>query len=348
MELLSVTRLPEGPEWSYEVKLDGYRAQAIHGARLRLLSRRGKDFTSQFAETYRALASAVPAGSIIDGELVALDAQGRPDFQSIQNSRSSGASVVFFAFDILMLAGRDVRMLPLLDRRQLLRDALRTSDLVQVSESFSIPAAQMIALAREHGLEGVVAKQAEQPVRVGSAIRSVAEAVPHAGAGVRGGRLSRRATTVSIPCSSAFIGGADCTSARAFGLASFLRRGVAPLHPPGAAHHRPMPFRQCPRVVAGTVGSGTYSGEDEELRVGAPAIGGPVLLSRVDRERSPAARELHRCARGYGRSRGREGNMTDKDDDLLLEWVALHHRLVPVFRRMNVAFTSRKLTDIAF
>jgi bifunctional non-homologous end joining protein LigD len=84
MELLSVTRLPKGPEWSYEVKLDGYRAQAINGVRLRLLSRRGKDFSSQFADTHRALIPAVPAGSIIDGELVALDAQGRPDFQSIQ------------------------------------------------------------------------------------------------------------------------------------------------------------------------------------------------------------------------------------------------------------------------
>src|ERR1700744_105979 len=56
MELLAVTRLPEGPEWTYEVKLDGYRAQAIHGARLRLLSRRGNDFSAQFRETTRALA----------------------------------------------------------------------------------------------------------------------------------------------------------------------------------------------------------------------------------------------------------------------------------------------------
>jgi ATP-dependent DNA ligase len=117
MELPAVNQLPDGPEWAYEVKLDGYRAQVIHGARLRLLSRRGKDFSSQFAETYRALASAVPAGSVIDGELVTLDARSRPDFQSIQNSRTSGASVVFFAFDILMLAGRDVRMLPLIERR---------------------------------------------------------------------------------------------------------------------------------------------------------------------------------------------------------------------------------------
>src|ERR1700761_7668358 len=103
MKLLAVTRLPEGSDWCYEVKLDGYRAQAIRGVRFRLLSRRGNDFSAQFRETTRALASAVPGGSVIDGELVAMDAQGRPQFQLLQNSRSSGAPVVFFAFDILML-----------------------------------------------------------------------------------------------------------------------------------------------------------------------------------------------------------------------------------------------------
>ena len=159
MELLAVTRLPEGREWTYEVKFDGYRAQAIHGTRLRLLSRHGKDFSSQFRDTYRALASAVPLGSVIDGELVVLDPQGRPSFQLIQNSATSGAPVVFFAFHIPMLAGRDMRMLPLNERQPLLRDAIRISDLVQMSESFSIPAAQMIALGKEHGLEGVVAKR---------------------------------------------------------------------------------------------------------------------------------------------------------------------------------------------
>ena len=60
MKLLPVTWLPEGPEWTYEVKLDDYRAQASQGARLRLLSRRGKDFSTQFRETCRALASGHP------------------------------------------------------------------------------------------------------------------------------------------------------------------------------------------------------------------------------------------------------------------------------------------------
>ena len=103
------------------MKLDGYSAQAIHGTRLRLLSRRGKDFGSQFTETYRALASAIPVESIVDGELVALDAQGGPDFQALQNSKTSGALVVFFVFDLLTFAGRDVRMLPLIERQKLLR-----------------------------------------------------------------------------------------------------------------------------------------------------------------------------------------------------------------------------------
>lgn len=159
MELLAVSRLPEGLDWAYEVKLDGYRAQAIHERRLQLLSRRGKDFSAQFPETHRALTAAVSPGSAIDAELVALDPQGRPSFSLIQNSRSSGAPVVFFGLDLLMLAGRDLRLLPLKERQQLLRDMLRPSELVQVSESFQVPAAQMISLAQQYGLEGVVAKR---------------------------------------------------------------------------------------------------------------------------------------------------------------------------------------------
>ena len=88
-----------------------------------------------------------------------MDAQGRPQFQLLQNSITSSAPVVFFAFDILMLAGRDVRTFPLNQRQQLLRDSVRTSDLVQVSETFHIPAKRMIDLVEEHGLEGVVAKR---------------------------------------------------------------------------------------------------------------------------------------------------------------------------------------------
>ena len=160
MECLHTDRLPEGPDWIYEVKLDGYRAQALHAAKAtRLLSKNGKDLGGRFPGVALALASSLPAGSVADGELVALDAAGRPSFSLIQNSASSGATFVFFAFDLMSLAGRDLTNEPLAERRRLLKQNLQVSDTVQLSESFTIPAAQMLALIREHGLEGVVAKR---------------------------------------------------------------------------------------------------------------------------------------------------------------------------------------------
>ena len=95
-----------------------------------------------------------------------------------------------------------------------------------------------------------------------------------------------------------------CASVRAGFFPAFRRKA---LFPSATAHHRPLLLRERSRVIAGPVGSGTHSGEDEELRVGASANGGPVLLSGVDCERSPAACEQCRCARGRGRTGGREG-----------------------------------------
>ncbi len=91
-----VAKLPEGPEWSYEIKLDGYRAQALsETSGVQLLSRNGKDLGKRFPEVVAALARAIPHGSIVDGELVALDATGKPSFSLIQNSATSGATFVF-------------------------------------------------------------------------------------------------------------------------------------------------------------------------------------------------------------------------------------------------------------
>ncbi len=160
MECLLVSTLPEGPEWVYEIKLDGYRAQALcHGRTAQLLSRNGNDLGHRFPDLVSDLASCVPAGSILDGELVALDAFGKPSFSLLQNFTTSGAAVVFFAFDLLQLEGRDLGCLPLADRRELLQKHLGTTDTVQLSESFQIPARQMLELVRTHELEGVVAKR---------------------------------------------------------------------------------------------------------------------------------------------------------------------------------------------
>src|ERR1700743_2490504 len=119
MECLMISKLPEGPEWSYEIKLDGYRTQVLsQGDKTQLLSRNGKDLGARFPAVLAALKSAIPSGSIVDGELVALDSSGKPSFSLIQNSATSGATIVFFAFDLLTLAGTDLTRRPLSERRK--------------------------------------------------------------------------------------------------------------------------------------------------------------------------------------------------------------------------------------
>ena len=147
MECLLVSKLPEGPDWVYEIKLDGYRAQALcDGTTTKLLSRNGNDLGLRFPAMVRSLAAAIANGSIIDGELVALDSQGKPSFSLIQNSATSGATLVFFAFDLLQHEGQDLTRRPLSERRELLRRSLRSSDSVQLSESFEIPPSRCLRL----------------------------------------------------------------------------------------------------------------------------------------------------------------------------------------------------------
>jgi DNA ligase D-like protein (predicted ligase) len=160
MEGLMVAKLPEGSEWSYEIKLDGYRAQALcDGDKTQLLSRNGKDLGKRFPAVVAAMARAIPQGSVVDGELVALDTDGKPSFSLIQNSATSGATFVFFAFDLLTLAGTDLTSKPLSERQGLLRKASTQNNTVQLSQGFHIPAKQMLEMVRSHGLEGVVAKK---------------------------------------------------------------------------------------------------------------------------------------------------------------------------------------------
>src|SRR5215831_8313693 len=136
--------LPTGPEWSYELKLDGYRGLAIKtGARCKLLSRNRKDLSTRFPEITRAL-QPLPDDTMIDGEIVALDAEGRPSFSLLQNSRGRDHIIAFYAFDLLLQAGKDLKGLPLETRRQKLRTELLPQfvEPIRLSESFDVPADQ--------------------------------------------------------------------------------------------------------------------------------------------------------------------------------------------------------------
>jgi ATP-dependent DNA ligase len=119
-----VSNLPEGPQWQYEIKLDGYRALALKTEKaMQLVSRRNNRLNAQFPKIASAL-GALPSDTILDGEIVALDDHGRPSFNLLQNHRSGASTIVFYAFDVLAYAGKSVVSLPLRTRRHLLERAL--------------------------------------------------------------------------------------------------------------------------------------------------------------------------------------------------------------------------------
>src|SRR4249919_1673274 len=122
MMATSATRLPAGAEWSYEVKWDGYRAQAVkHGPSVSLASRNLKNITRQFPDVARAAARVRATSAVLDGEIVALDADGRPSFQALHHAETEGLTIVYYAFDLLHLDGVDLTRTPLDDRRAALR-----------------------------------------------------------------------------------------------------------------------------------------------------------------------------------------------------------------------------------
>jgi ATP-dependent DNA ligase len=118
MLLLRTDALPsEGSRWEYQLKFDGYRAIAFKTAgKVHLRSRNDNDFSIRYSDVVKGLAK-LPDETVIDGEVIALDPDGRPSFNILQNYRSSKASVLYFVFDVMIVAGRDVMHEPLDARR---------------------------------------------------------------------------------------------------------------------------------------------------------------------------------------------------------------------------------------
>ncbi len=160
----------QSAEWLYEVKWDGYRALAfLENSQVRLLSRNRNDLTSQFSEL-RDLSSHLKAETaIVDGEVVALDEQGRPSF-SLMQQRSGITNggrriaphpeipIVYYAFDLLYLDGYSLLRVDLEQRKQLLAQILAAAGLVRYSDSFDDGLA-LYEAAKQRGLEGIVAKR---------------------------------------------------------------------------------------------------------------------------------------------------------------------------------------------
>lgn len=168
MECLAVPKLPDGPEWVYEVKFDGYRALAINAnGKLSLYSRKRKSFGRQYQHVFDALRD-LPPNTVVDGEIVALDDSGRPNFNFLQHSRSQAKRICYFVFDLLVCDNRDLTQLPLIERRKILKSKIRfQSPRVRVADYFETSVGTMLESAREQGLEGVVAKRKNSSYEAG-------------------------------------------------------------------------------------------------------------------------------------------------------------------------------------
>ena len=155
-----VDRLPEGDEWMYEVKFDGYRAEVIkNGDKVQLRSRNNKDLTATYPGVRDAGLRLHARSAVVDGEVVAIDANGHPSFQALQyRGAHPGHTIVFFAFDLLHLDGEDLQARPLEQRRPLLDRVVDASGIL-LSEPLRGSAQQVTEAVRSLGLEGVIAKK---------------------------------------------------------------------------------------------------------------------------------------------------------------------------------------------
>jgi bifunctional non-homologous end joining protein LigD len=165
----------DNPAWLFEIKWDGYRAIGfIEDSAVRLVSRNQNDLTGQFAEL-RELPKFVKArNAIFDGEIVAIDEQGRPSFSLMQQRTGfqpgkrrlpgrEGVPILYYAFDLLYLDGYDLRRVALEKRKELLQSVLESGEIVRFSDHYSEKGRELFEVARQRGLEGILAKKRDSP-----------------------------------------------------------------------------------------------------------------------------------------------------------------------------------------
>lgn len=157
-------RLPARGAWAYEVKWDGFRAIVSTEGPLRVRSRRGWNMAPHVD-----FLAELPVRAVLDGELVAFGADGRPDFVSVCERMLHGRAEIpltFVVFDVLSLEGRDLRRQPYRERRRILTGLRLTGRQWCVPETFDDGKALWTAVC-EHELEGLVAKRLDEPYRAG-------------------------------------------------------------------------------------------------------------------------------------------------------------------------------------
>jgi bifunctional non-homologous end joining protein LigD len=165
---LLVDQPPEGTSWIHETKFDGYRIQAhLGGAHLKMLTRSGQDWTSKYPLVAKALKEIKTKNTLLDGEIVVLDPQGRSDFQLLQNAMKNKESknLIFYVFDLLILNGKDLRDRPLSERKEKLNELLGDikSKHVQYVDGIEGSGKLLLKTACKNNLEGIISKTKYSP-----------------------------------------------------------------------------------------------------------------------------------------------------------------------------------------
>jgi bifunctional non-homologous end joining protein LigD len=158
---------PDGDDWSYEIKVDGYRMltriDRDDVKPVRIFTRNGLDWTKNFGKQCESFEQLDVQSAWIDGEATVLDSCGIPSFQALQNAFDANRpqAIVFFLFDLPYLNGFDLRKVPLVQRRALLRALIEKADdeIVRFSEDFALDAESLFQSACKMGLEGIVGKR---------------------------------------------------------------------------------------------------------------------------------------------------------------------------------------------
>src|ERR687888_77753 len=212
------SELPTTEGWVFEVKWDGFRAIArVSSGEATLTSRNGNDLTGRFANVAKELPKALKGpDAVLDGEVCALDEQGRSSFSAMQQGKP-GTPIVYYVFDVLEVEGKPLLAWPLTERRERLDKLLdRRSRTIRLSETFDDGQA-LLEAAREQGVEGVIAKRTDSRYAEGKRTRDWLKVKTHGrqefvvagytkGQGRRAGRFGSPVLAVSRDDELVYVG----------------------------------------------------------------------------------------------------------------------------------------------
>ncbi|MEY2465533.1 MAG: bifunctional non-ous end joining protein LigD [Verrucomicrobiota bacterium] len=172
MKASLVETLPKGEDWLYEIKFDGVRALAIkRGKEIELISRNEKSFTTKYHEVTDALKQLPCREAILDGEVAALDQEGRSSFQLLQAHQMPGTerpAIFYYVFDVIQLEGKDLTQVPLLKRKAMAQELVKNlPDTVRFSASIQADSGRLLKEMKARGLEGLIAKKKDSNYEIG-------------------------------------------------------------------------------------------------------------------------------------------------------------------------------------